>query len=170
MKRDDASSQTFALSVLFFVVGGVVSVPRRLVLPRALGAFLRCAFGTREGNRRGCGRAVRGVKRFVSVLSFASTARDAILAVVGKRQKPKTKNLRLSPSRSRPRRRPRRSGYFWLHRPRLKGLESLTCILRLIVTATKAQSRFPFETASRRGEGRDRTGGESGASEPSRPS
>jgi hypothetical protein len=49
VKRDDASSQTFALSVLFFVVGGVVSVPKRLVLPRALGAFLRCAFGTREG-------------------------------------------------------------------------------------------------------------------------
>ena len=43
MKRDDASSQTFALSVLFLVIGGVVSVPR------AFGAFLRCAFGTREG-------------------------------------------------------------------------------------------------------------------------
>ena len=38
---------------------------------RSCGARL----GRARGGRRGCGRAVRGVKRFVSVLSFASTAK-----------------------------------------------------------------------------------------------
>ena len=52
-----------------------------------------------------------------------------------------------------------RSGVFWLHRPRLKGLESLTCILRLIVTATRRA--FPVGNGAR-GEEREPSREESG--------
>ena len=91
-----------------------------------------------ERSRSFMRQRIRRVRRVRRVRRRRPEKNARFFPKTGKKNPAENKNLPVSLSgRSRPRRRPRRSGVFWLHRPRLKGLESLTCIIRLIVTATR---------------------------------
>jgi hypothetical protein len=113
-----------------------------------------------ERSRSFMRQRIRRVRRVRRVRRRRPEKNARFFPKTGKKNPAENKNLPVSLSgRSRPRRRPRRSGVFWLHRPRLKGLESLTCILRLIVTATRRA--FPVGNGAR-GEEREPSREESG--------